>query len=188
MIAGVVLFAMLGLYTSEKEYLPIIQAQATAQNVPAALILATIRQESSFDPEAYRAEPQINDASTGLMQLLLKTAQSLQPGVTAEQLYDPATNIRLGTFYLRQQLDRYGGNIKDAIAAYNAGTAYVYDDGSYANQRYVDKVWGYYGEYTAWLANGQKTVDLGTAASSDPLPFILVAGLGGLILWKRKLL
>jgi soluble lytic murein transglycosylase-like protein len=188
MIAGVVLFAMLGLYTAEKEYLPIIQAQSSAQGVPVALILATIRQESNFDPEAYREEPQINDASTGLMQILLKTAQGIQPGITEDQLYDPATNIRLGTFYLKQQLDRYGGNIQDAIAAYNAGTAYVYEDGSYANQNYVDKVFGYYGEYTAWIQNGQKTVDLGTAVSSDPVPFLIAGGILGVLVWKRKLL
>ncbi len=167
---------MLGLFIAEQKYLPVVQKYAAAENVPAALILAVIRQESNFDPNAYRAEPQIDDASAGLMQLLLGTAQSMNPNVTEDDLYDPDVNISLGTIYLRRQLDRYSGNIKDAISAYNAGSAYVYDDGSYSNESYVDNVYNYYQTYTAWLQSGSKTVDLATV---DPASFIFA----GVIAW-----
>jgi soluble lytic murein transglycosylase len=43
------------------------------------------------------------------------------------QLLDPATNIRLGTRYLRQTLDRFGGVTEYALAAYNAGDDRVID-------------------------------------------------------------
>jgi soluble lytic murein transglycosylase len=43
------------------------------------------------------------------------------------QLFDPATNIRLGTRYLRKTLDRFGGVPEYALAAYNAGDNRVLD-------------------------------------------------------------
>jgi soluble lytic murein transglycosylase len=66
----------------------------------------------------------------GLMQLLPGTGQlvSNKLGLAwrgGESLYDPSTNIRLGTAYMRQMLDRYEGKAYLAIAAYNAGPAPV---------------------------------------------------------------
>jgi soluble lytic murein transglycosylase len=43
------------------------------------------------------------------------------------QLFDPATNIRLGTRYLRQTLDKFGGVTEYALAAYDAGDSRVTD-------------------------------------------------------------
>ena len=43
------------------------------------------------------------------------------------QLLDPATNIRLGTRYLRKTLDRFGGVPEYGLAAYNAGDERVVD-------------------------------------------------------------
>jgi soluble lytic murein transglycosylase len=62
----------------------------------------------------------------GLMQLLpgtgLLAAKRLGlPWSGGESLYDPDTNLQLGTAYLRQMLDRYDGRAYLAIAAYNAG-------------------------------------------------------------------
>lgn len=83
------------------------------------LIKAIINKESSWNPGALRSEPQIHDASYGLMQLLQRTAAGMQPGVTPSDLFDPAINIDLGTRYLANQLGLYG--YPAGISAYNAG-------------------------------------------------------------------
>jgi hypothetical protein len=70
----------------------IISDASAAWDVPAALIKAIIEKESGFDPNAYRAEPQIGDASRGLMQLLYGTAQALGFAGEPDDLYDPTTN------------------------------------------------------------------------------------------------
>jgi len=66
------------------------------------------------------------------MQLLPSVGKSLarEEGMShfeTFQLLDPATNIRLGTRYLRKTLDRFGGVTEYALAAYNAGDSRVDD-------------------------------------------------------------
>ena len=66
------------------------------------------------------------------MQLLPSTGKTLarQEGLNhfqTFQLLDPETNIRLGTLYLRQTLDKFGGVPEYALAAYNAGDSRVVD-------------------------------------------------------------
>ncbi len=124
---------------------------AQKYGVDPALVFAHIQVESSWNPQAYRSEPQINDASWGLMQLLLKTARSISgnSSLTASELLNPETNIDLGTRYIAQQMKRYNNNVDDAIAAYNAGSARRKSDGIYINQDYVDKVNKWYKIYKA---------------------------------------
>lgn len=98
---------------------PIITAAAMTYNVDAALIKSVITKESSWNVGALRSEPQIGDASYGLMQLLLRTAQGMRPGTTPSDLFDPAVNIDLGTRYLAGQLGQYG--YPAGVSAYNAG-------------------------------------------------------------------
>ena len=92
-------------------------------------------QESGFDPNARSGA-----GAVGLTQLMPGTAASL--GVTNP--LDPAQSLQGGAKYLRQQLDRFGGDEKLALAAYNAGPGAVAKFGGvppYAEtQNYVNSV------------------------------------------------
>lgn len=98
-----------------------ISDAAIRYSVPESWIKAVIMTESSGDPRAYRAEPQINDASYGLMQLLLKTARGLGYVGAADGLYDPAVNIDLGTKLLAQWRRTQGDDFQAVYSAYNSG-------------------------------------------------------------------
>ena len=108
--------------------------------VEPALIKAHIKQESNWDVNASRYEVNKGDASWGLMQLLLATARQVlnDPNLTTTQLIQPRTNIEAGTKFISQNLNRWG-NMRDAIAAYNAGSPRIGKDGQYVNQDYVTK-------------------------------------------------
>jgi soluble lytic murein transglycosylase len=98
----------------------IIRQQAAEKGVPADLIAAVIYEESRFSDQTSSA------GARGLMQITPATAdvvERLSGGQTFvhEDLANPDLNIRYGTFYLRHLLDRYGGNVAAALAAYNAG-------------------------------------------------------------------
>jgi soluble lytic murein transglycosylase-like protein len=79
-------------------------------------VRAVVQVESAFNP--YALSPK---GAQGLMQLMPATAR--QFGVT--NAYNPAQNVKAGVAYLRQLLDRYGGNEELALAAYNAGPGAV---------------------------------------------------------------
>lgn len=174
------------IYDKEQALLPLAQGMSDRYNVPVALILAHAKQESAFDPNAYRAEPAIGDASYGLMQVLLRTAKQFIPDIIADQLYDPETNMNVGVAYIAQNLNKYGGNIQDAIAAYNAGTAKKNADGKYVSssgntvvQSYVDKVYHNYLMYTNWLGEGATLVDV------DYSVLAVVLFIAGGIVWYK---
>ena len=91
----------------------------------AALILALIRQESSFDTKASSRV-----GAQGLMQLMPATAKraarDIGQSYSKDRLTeDPDFNLRLGSTYLAQMLDRYEGSPVLALAAYNAGPGNV---------------------------------------------------------------
>ena len=86
-----------------------------------AVSLAIMRQESNFDIGIISPS-----GARGLMQLMPATAQLVAHRLgepTSNQLLttDPAHNMRVGTAYLQQMLDQFGGYVPLAAAAYNAG-------------------------------------------------------------------
>jgi len=104
-----------------------IRAESAKNNLDPYLVASLIRQESEFNPSA------ISHANAwGLMQLLPSSGKAMarEEGLKhfqTFQLLDPETNIRLGTRYLRQVLDKFGGVPEYAMAAYNAGDNRVAD-------------------------------------------------------------
>jgi soluble lytic murein transglycosylase len=98
----------------------IIRQQAADKSVDAALIAAVIYSESRFRDQTSHA------GARGLMQVQPRTALDIaeHSGATrfvVSDLANPDINIRYGTFYLRELLNRYQDNQVAALAAYNAG-------------------------------------------------------------------
>jgi len=111
-------------------------------HVSPALIVAVIHAESNFNPNA-----RSNSGAMGLMQIIPHTKRYLG----LNDPYDPSQNIEAGAKYLRELLDLFDGNLKLALAAYNAGPMAVkkfsgvppYSE----TQSYVRKVMAYYDQY-----------------------------------------
>lgn len=100
-----------------------IRREAARNNLDPAWIAAEIRAESVFDPNARSSAD-----ARGLMQVLPGTGAGVAaklgiPWAGGQSLYDADTNIVLGTAYLRQLMDKYGGKPYQVIAGYNAGPA-----------------------------------------------------------------
>jgi soluble lytic murein transglycosylase len=101
------------------------EAESQRRRLPMPLMLALARQESAF-----RAEALSPAGARGLMQLMPATASEVArthaiPYRDPRQLFEPDTNIALGTSYYRDMLDRFRNNRILATAAYNAGPGRV---------------------------------------------------------------
>ncbi|MBO9547029.1 lytic transglycosylase domain-containing protein [Caulobacter sp.] len=113
-----------------------ISTTATAYALDPKLVEAVAWRESRFRPTALS-----NKGAIGVMQLMPGTARDL--GVDP---HDPAQNIRGGAMYLRRMLSEFGGDVRLALAAYNAGPGAVRKHGGvppYAEtQAYVTSILG----------------------------------------------
>lgn len=102
-------------------YEDIIIKESADHNLDPFLVAAVIYSESHYNPRALSPV-----GARGLMQLMPLTAVGIarklgDTGFTIDQLYDPAVNIRYGTFHLQGLLARYSGEVEPAVVAYNGG-------------------------------------------------------------------
>lgn len=102
-----------------------VRAGAQMTGIPSAWIYGVIRQESLYDPKAVSKRD-----AYGLMQLLLPTARSTSArwrmrAPSRDDLFDPDTNVLIGSAELRDMSDKFGNRFMLALAAYNAGPTAV---------------------------------------------------------------
>ena len=97
---------------SNSPYSDVIGAAAKDTGLPENLIRNVIAEESNFNPRAISPKN-----AQGLMQLLPQTAARY----SVANIFDPKQNIEAGARYLKDLLARYSGDLKLALAAYNAG-------------------------------------------------------------------
>ena len=118
-----------------KDIESMILQSAKKYGVDPRLVSAVAETESNYRPDAVSSA-----GAVGVMQLMPETAASL--GV--QNMYDPGQNIEGGVKYLKEMLNDFNGDVRKAVAAYNAGPQAVKQYNGvppYAEtQNYVDKV------------------------------------------------
>ncbi|MBC7427553.1 MAG: lytic transglycosylase domain-containing protein, partial [Bacteriovorax sp.] len=90
--------------------------EKNSNNLDPLVVISLIRQESAFNPLATSRV-----GAKGLMQLMPATAKRFNRKMKVKHLVDPATNVSLGTKYLKQLFTRFDGNLIYTLASYNAG-------------------------------------------------------------------
>ena len=137
----------------ERLFHPIILQEAGRHEIDPALVKAIIMAESGYNPNAVS-----DKGAKGLMQLMPSTAKAL--GV--EDAFNPQQNISGGVRYFKKLVNRFDGDIKLALAAYNAGSKNVrhyqgippYKSTHY----YIEKVFKYYKLYKNQMTKKMKKV------------------------------
>ena len=107
-----------------KNFDSLIREVSSAYGVEYALVKAIVKAESGFNHKAVSPK-----GARGLMQLMPATAAQHQ----VQDVFRPRDNIEGGVRHLRWLLDRYGGNVPYAVAAYNAGHQRVEEAGGIPN-------------------------------------------------------
>lgn len=127
---------------SNQELEEAVARYAEEYRLSPALLMAVMKAESDFNPTIISKA-----GAVGLMQLIPETA--IRHGV--RNLYDTRENIAGGAKHLRYLLDRFHGNIRLALAAYNAGERkvdrYRQIPPFKETRTYVKKVMGFYRDY-----------------------------------------
>lgn len=120
-----------------RKYSELVEYYAGKYGLDERMLYAVIRTESNFDPEA-----QSNVDARGLMQITeitfdwIKSKIAPTEDLTFDDLYDPETNIRFGSYFFSYCLDRYDNDLATAAAAYHSGGGTV--DELLQNDEYTD--------------------------------------------------
>ena len=93
-----------------------IEEIALAEGIEPTLAFGLVRTESEFNRRAVSPV-----GAVGYTQLMPSTAKYFQRGLQRHQLFDRDTNLRIGFRFLRTLIDKYDGNVKLALLAYNRG-------------------------------------------------------------------
>lgn len=169
LIIVIVCISILVIYTNivfPRKYKDIVEQACSLYNTDPNLIYAVIKQESKFNPDALS-----KSGAKGLMQIMKTTADDMARNVNIidinnYDIYEPYTNIFLGTKYISYLINHFDGNYYLAIVAYNAGMGKVegwldkpyieYSDFSSVynciqyneTKTYLQNVMNYYNTYT----------------------------------------
>ncbi len=126
----------------EQSFLPIIQRVSLRYDIDPAIVRAIVMVESKYNPNAISVM-----GAKGLMQLMPVTAKYL--GV--DDAFNPEQNIHAGVRHFKFLLKQFDGDVKLALAAYNAGTRHVKRYNAIPpfkeTTRYLTKVFRYYELY-----------------------------------------
>src|SRR5438105_4103698 len=155
-------------------YVAIVDRHAVAFGVDPVLVRAVIQVESDIDPRCVS-----NKGARGLMQLMPETAR--QYGV--RNVFDPEDNIRGGIHNLADLLTRYRGDLRQVLAAYNAGDGAVakyrgippYEETMTYVKRALTVYYGTpYGQATSFAGRrGGRKLTGGFGAATQPLVAML---------------
>jgi soluble lytic murein transglycosylase-like protein len=120
-----IIFQRVTNHPNVQRFAPLIESEAKRQGLDPALVRAVVAVESAYEPAAVSSK-----GAVGLMQVIPATAERY--GLAADRrssieqkLKDPATNVRIGTRYLSDLIERFGQDLRLALAAYNAGEGAV---------------------------------------------------------------
>ncbi len=149
-------------FAEEIPYGDLIYEKAKKYDVDPALVAAVIEQESRFKP---RAKSQVG--AKGLMQLMPRTGRWMG----ARDLYDPEQNIDAGVKYIKYLNERFNGDLKKTIAAYNGGEGNVMRYRGIPpfreTRQYVKKVLKNYDKHTKKLETYEKKQMGGSVPDAD---------------------
>ena len=107
-------------------YADTVTRYAELYDIDPLVLYAFIRTESNFNPNA-----QSGAGARGLMQITevtfdwIKLKIAPDEALTFDDLFDPETNIRFGSYFVAYCLQRYGGDLATAAAAYHSGVGTV---------------------------------------------------------------
>lgn len=119
-ISGSVVAAAMDKFGIEQGMAQDIYDAAAAEGIEPELAYGLVLTESSFKTRATS-----HVGARGLTQVMPRTAAWMVPGTKAEDLYDQRTNLKFGFRYLNQMIDKYKGNVRHALHAYNRGPGTV---------------------------------------------------------------